>query len=480
MSTATTTETPRVGGPRPAAVEHVRPLLLLEMNEIPWRLLDRALGDPRYPHLTAFFAAAQTYTTVSPDVGELSPWVTWPTFHRGLPNTEHGVANLGQDVATFRGVPLWQEYRQRGLSVGVCGSMQSWPPVDPGPGGFYIPDTFAHDERCIPAYLEPLQRFNLSMVRKNGLVVRDLGLLSEEFLRLLPALARARLRPRTLALAAAQVALERIDRARVARRPIFQTLLFWDVFLGLYRPESPPALATFFTNHVAGVMHRYWDHVFPEDFPGRTPDGCPHEKTMGFALSICDAIVADALGFARRRPDLVVAFATSMGQAAVHRDHEGVAASVTDLGRLLALFGAAPGSFKPLLAMVPQVAAELPDAPLRASIARAIERATTASGQRLFSVQEVGQSLSITIHTPRRRDIEVGGFYRADEAGRQSFCAFADAGVTMNDFAGGTGYHVPEGVLALVGRGLAPRDDRASLPSNEAKGLLMRLAGLQP
>jgi hypothetical protein len=95
-------------------------------------------------------------------------------------------------------------------------------------------------------------------------------------------------------------------------------------------------------------------------------------------------------------------------------------------------------------------------------------------------VREVGQSLSITIHTPRRRDIEAGGFSRADEAGRQTFCSFADAGVTMNDFAGGTGYHVPEGVLALVGRGLAPRDDRASLPSNEAKGLLMRLAGLEP
>ncbi len=475
-STAAPTTDPLTG--RPAA-EHVRPLLLLEMNEIPWRLLDRALGDPRWPHLTAFFAAAQTYTTVTPDRGELSPWVTWPSFHRGIPNTEHGIANLGQDVATFRGVPLWQEYRRRGLNVGVCGSMQSWPPLDPGAGGFYIPDTFAHDERCIPAYLEPLQRFNLGLVRKNGLVVRDLGLASAAALRLVPALVRARLRPRTLALAAAQIALERVDRARAARRPIFQTLLFWDIFRGLYRPRTPPALATFFTNHVAGVMHRYWDHVFPEDFPGRAGRDRRHVATMDFALSVCDDIVADALDFARARPDLLVAFATSMGQAAVHRDTEGVAASVTDLGRLLATFGAPAGSYKPLLAMVPQVAAEVPDAALRASLARAFGRATTKSGRRLFLAQDIGQSLSITILTPRRPDIDAGGFYQADEAGRQSHVAWADAGVTMNDFSGGTGYHVPEGVLALVGRGLAPRDDRARMPSTDAKGLLMRLAGLE-
>jgi hypothetical protein len=479
MSTVTTTERPKPGR-RVAAAEHVRPLLLLEMNEIPWRLLDRALGDPRWPHLAAFFAAAQTYTTVSRDVGELSPWVTWPSFHRGIPNTEHGIATLGQDVSTFRGVPIWQEYRRRGLSVGVCGSMQSWPPVDPGPGGFYIPDTFAHDERCLPSYLEPLQRYNLSMVRKNGLVVRDAGPSADELWRLVPALARARLRPRTLALAAAQLVSERVDRARTARRPVFQTLLFWDVFRSLYRAEEPPALATFFTNHVAGVMHRYWDHVFPEDFPERSLPSRPHLATMDFALSVCDDLVADALGFARARPDLVIAFATSMGQAAVRRNHEGVAASVTDLGRLLGTFGVEAGAFKPLLAMVPQVAADVPDAGRRAALARALERATTASGQRLFLVQEAGQSVSITIRTPRRPDLDAGGFFTADESGQQAFVRWAEAGVSLNEFAGGTGYHVPEGVLAIVGRGLAPRDDRAPIAATEAKGLLMRLAGLEP
>src|SRR5688500_16209122 len=126
------------------------PLLLLEINEIPWRLIDRHLSDPALSHLGRFFSRAAQYTSVAVDTGELSPWVTWPTLHRGMSNQQHGIKNLGQDPSTFRGKPIWEEIREQGGTIGICGSMQSWPPIDPGPGGFYMPDTFAHDSRCIP------------------------------------------------------------------------------------------------------------------------------------------------------------------------------------------------------------------------------------------------------------------------------------------------------------------------------------------
>ena len=160
------------------------PLLLLEINEIPWRLLDRYRSTAGYGNIGRFFDRAETFTTLTQDTGTLQPWVTWPSFHRGIPNQEHGIRNLGQDPSTFRGVPIWDEYRRRGFSVGVCGSMQSWPPKDPGPGGFWVPDTFAQDERCIPATVEPLQRYNLNLVRMNGRVVSStLGARSSAALR---------------------------------------------------------------------------------------------------------------------------------------------------------------------------------------------------------------------------------------------------------------------------------------------------------
>ena len=147
------------------------PILLLEINEIPWRLIDRYVERSELANIRRFLQKAHQFTTVAVDTGELSPWVTWPTFHRGMNNEKHGIKNLGQDPATFRGRPIWQDIRDQGGSIGICGSMQSWPPIDPGEDGFYIPDTFAHDERCYPEYLNPLQAFNLAQVRMNGRVV---------------------------------------------------------------------------------------------------------------------------------------------------------------------------------------------------------------------------------------------------------------------------------------------------------------------
>ena len=73
---------------------------------------------------------------------------------------------------------------------------------------------------------------------------------------------------------------------------MFQTLLFWDVFRKHYNPLVPPGYASFFTNHIAGVMHRYWKDVFPEDFPESAREAAPsREPLMRFALSILDDIL---------------------------------------------------------------------------------------------------------------------------------------------------------------------------------------------
>lgn len=458
----------------------VRPVLLLEMNEVPWRLLDRAIGDFRFPAIRAFFDESATYVTLSHDKGELSPWVTWPSLHRGINNTEHGIKNLGQDVSTYRGTPLWDEYLARGLSVGVFGSMQSWPPRAPGPGGFYIPDTFAHDERCIPEFIEPLQRFNLALVRRNGRVVRDEALIRSDAVKLVPTLVRSRIRARTVARVAEQLLRERFDKTRLARRPIFQTLLFWDVFLGLYDRARPPAFSTFFSNHVAGIMHRYWADSFPEDFPERalsTPR--PHAATMDFAIQVMDQILADALEVKRTNPETILVFASSMGQAAVHRDYEGFSPAIEQLKEFLAAFGVRENEFKPLLAMVPQVAVKIEDAELRTRARAEMEAARTGAGHQFLFVEEIGSSLSITISVTTRVDRDHNGFIRTTADGTRAFTSWSHAGIVMHEVEVGTGYHVPEGVLAVNGKGIAANRARPQLPATSVKAMLMELAGLE-
>jgi hypothetical protein len=451
------------------------PILQLEINEIPWRILNHYRD--RYPHIREFFASAKELTTATVDEGELSPWVTWPTIHRGLPNTQHRSLNLGQDPTTFRGTPIWDEYLARGYSVGLFGSMQSWPARDPGPGGFWVPDTFAHDERTIPSHIEPLQRFNLDQVAHNGRVVVGSRLKPALQPRFFMSLLRSGVKGKTLLRVARQLADERRDSNLRARRPIFQTVLFWDVFKHLYRPRDPPAFSTFFTNHVAGVMHRYWHHLFPGDYP---PDAQPkeriHHETIDFAMSVLDDILSNALDWMRSNPNLSVVFATSMGQGPVHRlAHHGHEAVVRDTAKLLLAVGIGREQFQPLLAMAPQIAVETRDAATRARAKELLEAIQAASGERLFKVQAIGNSLSITLVTPSLDDCVAQRALLPDGSMRP----FEELGIHVWETDAGSAYHIPEGILAING----PLQDRfpdsdEPIPADQVKGLLMQAAGL--
>jgi len=452
------------------------PILLLEINEIPWRLLDRYLGRPEYPHLNRFFEHSSHFTTMAVDIGELSPWVTWPTVHRGMNNEHHGIKNLGQNASTFKGKPIWQEIRERGGSIGVCGSMQSWPPLEPGEGGFYVPDTFAHDEQCYPAYLNPLQGFNLSQVRSNARVVRDSLPRATDVLSVASSSLKSGVRLRTGARIASQLLRERIDKSLVVRRPIFQTVLFWDVFRKHFKPHRPPQLSTFFTNHVAGVMHRYWKDIFPEDFPEKSGnDSASHEWLMRFALGVLEEMLGDILEWTVANPELVVVFASSMGQDAVHRDyHEGVELVVEDLPLLMAQAGLSRSDYLPMLAMAPQVAVEIGDESLRARTRSALEAAYCGEHRQFIRIQTIGPSLSITVATPPLKEMATDGFHIAGK-----LVKWNEAGIRKQEIEPGTGYHIPEGSLAVFSGkcpGTAPTQARPKVNADRIKDWLLAIS----
>ncbi len=454
----------------------MRPVLLLEINEVPWRLIDLFKADARYCALDRFFRESSTFTNVAVDRGELSPWITWPTFHRGMTKEAHNVRHLGQDPTSFRGTPIWEEFRNRGHSIGVFGSLQSWPPIAPGTGGFYLPDTFAPDSSCIPEILESLQRFNLQQTASNGRVVNHNLEFSRATVSLIKHLPWLGIRPSTIAAAGTQIVAERFDKTRISRRPIFQGIVFWDVFRKLFDCNRPPAFTTFFTNHVAGVMHRFWRDVFPEDFP---EDSAARQRrymgTMELAIKVIDRILSNVIDYCKRNPDLMVVFASSMGQSAIHRNHhEGVEAALTDVPKLIRRLGFDPNSCRQLLAMVPQVALEIHDARLRNDFVQSLAACKSVSSASLFKVDMIGNSLSISLIAPRRRDLEAGFFGPGE-----SRSSWDEAGISIYNIDAGTGYHVPEGAMAVYGTGIPADDSRQVLPDDRAKDFLMQLAGLE-
>ena len=451
------------------------PILLLEINEVPWRLIDRYRDDPSLPNLREFFDRSTQFTSVAVDSGELSPWVTWPTLHRGISNERHRVRDLGQDPSTFLGTTIWEDLRAAGHSIGVCGSLQSWPPIDPGPEGFYIPDTFAQDARCIPDHVSPLQAFNLAQVRRNGRIVSRGLPPPGELLEILGSLRRSGVSARTIARIASGLIRERADRRLVARRPVYQTLLFWDVFKHHFDPLRPPAISTFFTNHVAGVMHRFWHDVFPEDFQARQVEpAATQEPLMRFALGVLDDMLRTAMSWCRTNPALAVVFASSMGQGAVHREsHQGAQLLVRDFDLLMRVSGARAGEYDRRMAMAPQVAVGIADDGRRREIRHDLESISTESGSRFVRVSEIGDNLSVTIGTPL-----LGELRDAPLRIRGRQVSLAEAGLALQDVEAGTGYHVPQGVLSVLNPdGGAPLNDaRAEVPADAIKGWLMAIA----
>src|SRR4051812_28857551 len=95
-----------------------RSVILYELNEVPWEIID--LYTSRKPGSTVarLTSSARCQTTVNDDPEHLSPWRTWPTFHKGLYSKDHGSFELGQDPATFRGENIWDVAEAEGLRFG--------------------------------------------------------------------------------------------------------------------------------------------------------------------------------------------------------------------------------------------------------------------------------------------------------------------------------------------------------------------------
>ena len=126
------------------SIAGVGPLILYELNEVPWRVWDWYVARRPDGAIARLLRESATFTTVTRDEGELHPWSTWPTLHRGVDNRQHHILFLNQDKSCADAFPtVWETAAQAGVRVGVFGSLQSYPVPESGNYAFYVPDTFA-------------------------------------------------------------------------------------------------------------------------------------------------------------------------------------------------------------------------------------------------------------------------------------------------------------------------------------------------
>jgi hypothetical protein len=419
-------------------------VIVYELNEVPKKLFDfYAISHPKsaFAKLRNHSSLFETHTA---DVGSLSPWITWPTMHRGVSNIDHEISDLGQDLRHVnKEYPnVYHLLAQQGVNVGVFGSLQSYPlPPDLDNYAFYVPDTFAAGDECFPEALSAFQAFNLSMVRASGRNVTS-GIAVKDATRFIQNAINLGLTPNTFLKLSNQIVSERLNRDRVVRRRTSQVEIAFDLYMRQLTGTQPD-VSFFFTNHVASSMHRYWPTVFPDDYEMGKFDETWKKQWSGeipHAIKVANYQLQKLLEHCNfTGSELIVC--SSMGQGAV-TDAEPTEKEVliTNLRNLMGYLGLKSEDYEPKLAMSPQVMLSPKNDKVKIELNRLknisingknIDVFETSTGDIRLEIILTNQN-SLSVHDG---DVEID----PKQIGIDN--------VHLQDASSAYAYHIPEGIL---------------------------------
>ena len=296
-----------------------RKIIFFELNEVPFRIIDYYIQKYANSALAQKLSQCYQYQTDAVD-SILSPWITWATLHRGVAATHHGIYHFNQNLTKINQQfpPIWQILSRNGIKTGVFGSLHSYPlPDNLDNYSFYVPDSFATNSQCFPKNLSIFQEFNLSMARNSSRNVST-QIPIEATLKLLAHLPKLGLRMPTLIDTAKQLLTEQLKFYRKNRRRTYQAVLAFDLFLKQLKTTQPD-FATFFTNHVASSMHRYWAALFPQDYKNFGYNSewvSKYNGEIDFAMSKSEQFFTQLVHFVDNHPEYTLWIASSMGQSA--------------------------------------------------------------------------------------------------------------------------------------------------------------------
>ncbi|HTD86043.1 MAG TPA: alkaline phosphatase family protein [Candidatus Binatia bacterium] len=424
-----------------------RKVLLLELNEVTWTLIDPMIAAGQLPAFARLKQEGVWGSPLSVDLPpQLDPWITWTTLYTGRRQAEHNVYFLQQPPESIKAKRIWEICADRGLRVGVYGSLCSWPPRPVK--GFYVPDTFSPDAATYPEVLRSIQEMNLTYTRATRLAAERDGLSFK--LRLGAQLARLGLSPQTVSRIIRQLALERFNPKSNWRRVALQPQLNFDFFKRLYQKHRPD-FASFHTNHVAHYQHTYWKAMQPELFP--QPSGPEEQRVYGDAIRhgyrVADKLLSRILRLLDR--DTVLILASSMGQqpyVSQLKDGKPVR-QIRSLDKLMELISAP--DVRILATMSDQFNVYPQSEAAKAQIVAGLRRAyVDRPDHPLFYVEAVSNGITATLRP-------------YDQLTDDSVCYFGHNGdsrsVRYEDLIYHTGLiksgcHHPRGVLMIYGEGV--------------------------
>jgi hypothetical protein len=436
-------------------------VLLLELNEINWRVVDRLIEQrgtgflPNFEKMKKQGAwAVQSAVERSP---LLDPWITWVTLHTGVSPAVHGASVLEQSSDSISAPRTWQYVADAGRKVGVFGSISSYPP--PPVNGFVVPGPFAPGNETHPPRLAPVQAVNRRYTQVHNKTTRAPTL--AENAGTAASLIGMGLSLGTMAHVATQLVRERLQSGQRWRRVCLQPRLNFDIFAALYRKERPD-YATWHSNHAAHFMHHYWrawdDAAF--SVKASVEERRQYGEAVPEGYRLCDELIGRAMQLLDS--DTVLVVASSMGQQPFVSDRYKagkVIVRIRDMDVLLAVVGR-DGVSEVVPTMVPQWNLRIDDPVRRRAVQAAFEtayrqRGPDDGGQReaSFVVQATEAILTVTPLGLTREERDWRYFFPqaagADPKGYPIEALMAIDAPTVKQ-----GMHHIDGLLAFFGAGV--------------------------
>jgi hypothetical protein len=427
----------------------MKKIILFELNEVPYKIIDWYAKGNAASNLAACLRSSSQFTTHTDD-SNLSPWATWPSVHRGVFDREHGISFLGQGLQQANKLypPIWEITSKAGISTGVFGSLQSYPlPGDLTNLKFYVPDTFAPESDTVPESLRIFQELNLVMARKSARnVSRQIPLqLAAKLALQLPFIG---IEPSTILDICGQLLDERKDSSKSTRRRTYQGVMGFDIFMRQLN-QSKPDFSTFFTNHVAANMHRYWAATFPEDFASLGHDQSwikMFRDEIAFAMKKADQFLGRLMNFVQQNKDYELWIASSMGQAATVSEPIETMLTMKNLSKFMSCMGLEKHEWQARTAMVPDFAVTVAAEKIEAFRANVKElfingfRLQCDEGENGFFSMATGH---VDLHNKPQFALLHNKEVAYDDLGM--LCEKSQDSVTT------TGYHIREGIFLIYG-----------------------------
>ena len=202
-------------------------LIVYELNEVPKKVLDYYILKRPQSNLAFLIRNGLFKQTYTNDLGELHPWSTWPTVHRGVTNKLHSIKFLNQDKECAKKYPpIWEILEKSGISIGIFGSLQTYPPYKNKNVAFFLPDTFSPQATAVPHNLELFQKFNLHLSRGNKAISGNIRLV--DFFNLFLIIKEGLVSVRTIVNVSIHIIKELFDPRYKKRRSNIQALFAFD------------------------------------------------------------------------------------------------------------------------------------------------------------------------------------------------------------------------------------------------------------